>query len=128
MKPDFQSVDADRDGRISQGELSKAKGGELSKLDANRDRVLDRNEYGSITQVPGASAGPGFDKLDRNSDGQVSRQEAAALLESADFAKADLNRNGQLERSEYNSLPARQPAPPAALDPETTRAPMLRDD
>jgi hypothetical protein len=43
---------------------------------------------------------PAFEEVDTNSDGQISREEAATI-EGLDFASADKDQNGSLSREEY---------------------------
>jgi hypothetical protein len=51
---------------------------------------------------PALAATPRFEDLDKDKDGKLSRSEAAAV-EGLDFAKADSNKNGTIERSEYQA-------------------------
>lgn len=44
-KPSFETLDTNRDGTLSQAEVSKVKGVDFSKADTNRDGKLDRSEY-----------------------------------------------------------------------------------
>ncbi|HEU4620217.1 MAG TPA: calcium-binding protein [Gammaproteobacteria bacterium] len=50
----------------------------------------------------GASSSPPFDQVDANSDGMISRSEAAKV-EGLDFSKADTNQDGHLDRQEYDA-------------------------
>lgn len=45
---------------------------------------------------------PPFDEVDKDEDGLISRAEAAKV-ENLDFTKADANKDGMLDRSEYES-------------------------
>lgn len=45
---------------------------------------------------------PPFEEVDQNSDGAISRSEAAAI-EGLDFAAADTDQNGLLDRAEYSA-------------------------
>jgi hypothetical protein len=48
---------------------------------------------------------PAFEDVDANSDGQISREEAATI-EGLDFASADKDQNGSLSREEYEASQA----------------------
>ena len=48
---------------------------------------------------------PAFEDVDANSDGQISREEAAAI-EGLDFAAADTNQDGALSMEEYKAAQA----------------------
>jgi len=45
---------------------------------------------------------PSFEDVDSNGDGQITRQEAAAI-EGLDFTAADTNQDGTLSMEEYNA-------------------------
>jgi hypothetical protein len=57
-KPDFQSVDTDRDGKISESEFSRVQGGDLGRVDTNRDGTIDRNEFRNMTWAQQGSGEP----------------------------------------------------------------------
>lgn len=46
---------------------------------------------------------PAFEEVDANSDGVISQAEAAAV-EGLDFATADTNQDGMIDREEYSRL------------------------
>jgi Ca2+-binding EF-hand superfamily protein len=50
---------------------------------------------------------PAFEEVDQNSDGMISQEEAAAV-EGLDFATADTNQDGSLDRSEYESASSQE--------------------
>ena len=52
-----------------------------------------------------AQSMPTFEEVDANSDGQISRDEAAAI-EGLDFDAADTDQNGSLSMEEYNAAKA----------------------
>ena len=49
-----------------------------------------------------AQDAPSFEDVDTNQDGQISREEAAAV-EGLDFSTADSNGDGSLDRIEYQA-------------------------
>ena len=48
---------------------------------------------------------PSFEEVDKNSDGQISQEEAEAI-EGLDFDTADTNQDGALSMEEYNAVRA----------------------
>jgi hypothetical protein len=46
------------------------------------------------------AAAPAFNDLDKDHDGMLTKAEAASV-KGLDFAKADTNRDGRLDRAEY---------------------------
>jgi Ca2+-binding EF-hand superfamily protein len=58
--------------------------------------------YAADKQAKAKDAEPGFNNLDKNHDGYVSRTEAAADKDLAKkFKEADTNNDGKLSRAEY---------------------------
>lgn len=48
---------------------------------------------------------PSFDEVDANGDGMISEEEAGAV-EGLDFATADTNQDGSIDRAEYAEVSA----------------------
>lgn len=48
---------------------------------------------------------PAFEEVDANGDGQISEEEASAV-EGLDFATADTNQDGSIDRAEYSEAMA----------------------
>ncbi len=120
----FDILDSDRDGRLAHREV-RSIADKLALWDANGDGQLSEDEIplqyrmiaaqGSLPNLgvlrsdpaamnqrgrpDGRSAGPvWFRKMDRNSDGEISRREFLGELEL--FEKLDLNKDGAIELSE----------------------------
>jgi len=120
----FEILDSDRDGRLAHREM-RSVADKLALWDADGDGMLAENEIplqyrmvaaqgaipnlGIFAQDPSAMANAGrvarqdsgpiwFRKMDRNSDGEVSRREFLGDLTL--FDKLDLNHDGALELNE----------------------------
>lgn len=79
------------------------------------------NDSSRGSSSAGASAA-GFDRLDKNRDGFVSRDEARDANElNTRFAELDRNNDGKLSRDEYNAI--NQGSAGATRAPSTTSAP-----
>ena len=56
-------------------------------------------------KTEGQQPAPGFAQLDANSDGYISKDEAAAdATLVGEWSKADTNKDGQLDKSEFSAL------------------------
>ncbi len=55
---------------------------------------------GVLALASAAQAAPAFNDLDKDHDGMLTRAEASTV-KGLDFAKADTNKDGRLDRAEY---------------------------
>ena len=93
--------------------MDAARKAAFQRLDANRDGVLDEDEFAARNPDPGSIAppelesrrkrDPRFVQLDRNGDGRISLEEY--LADGHDrFVRADRNHDGKLTRQEFDAL------------------------
>jgi Ca2+-binding EF-hand superfamily protein len=85
----FDSIDTNKDGQLSRGELSawkKAHKGELQAKAAERFKHADTNADGKISRAEAEKNAPRlakkFDAIDANKDGQLTQDELRAYRES----------------------------------------------
>ncbi len=84
------------------------------------DKPMDgKNSDGKVTKKEAANASrsdtSGFAKMDKNKDGYISKTESAGQKElSGNFAKWDMNNDGKLNRAEYLAAMAKNDASAAA--------------
>jgi Ca2+-binding EF-hand superfamily protein len=128
----LRRLDANQDGKISKEE---AAGRPLAKrfdaLDRNKDGYLDRSELTTWVQRA-AKAGKGqanadiaarnnsfdFDSLDRDADGRLTLEELRGTRWAELFEKIDANKDGQIERKEFEIYLRRIAAESAKVDSE----------
>ena len=125
----FNDMDKNNDGRLSRSEAAGNKDvtGKWKQMDANNDGVVTRAEYLKVMakkdantakqKVAGKDDKPangdrqakGFNDMDKNNDGKLSRAEAAGnktLI--AKWKELDSDNDGSLSRTEYLKEAARQ--------------------
>ncbi len=107
----FDSLDANRDGRLDKDELPRhERGGRHGGKDRHAQlQALDTDKDGRISRAE-AAADPAFaqrfDRMDLNKDGFVDRADrelAAAQRRDAWFKAADTDGDGTLSRAEYDA-------------------------
>jgi Ca2+-binding EF-hand superfamily protein len=89
-----QEVDTNGDGRVTREEWSRA----FDRYDANQDGVLTTREIQAGARAAVSPYVERFESLDRDHDGYVSRAEWP--LEPASFDRVDRNADGRLSRNE----------------------------
>lgn len=119
----IKHADANRDGRVSHGEMTAALAASFAVLDTNRDGVLSKAEienrratYKAYRQQVKAERKSGervtgvvklkglekhFAKIDSNGDGVISRNEVATVADQL-FKRRDRNSDGYLSKSDFN--------------------------
>ena len=94
----FSEADSDKDGRLSRGEYLATMG--AKDLRGVRERLADAIEPGDQSKEKPQERG--FNELDRDGDGKLSRTEAARNPNVAKkFSATDADNDGYLTRTEY---------------------------
>ena|SRR5688572_6904683 len=141
----FNDMDKDADGRLTRAEAAGNKDliARWTQADANNDGVLTRGEYlRAVTTRKDANATQtkaedkpqdknrmGFNDLDKNDDGLLSRAEAAGHERlNAKWSELDKNKDGSLSRPEYLTEMARQDTSKVREQVSRTVDNMKRDD
>lgn len=96
----FKEVDKDGDGKLTRSEYLAV----MARQDAKtvRQKVAGKDDAGTGNTAKAKSNDPGFNNLDKDNDGALSRTEAAGNADLAKkFKEADKNSDGKLSRAEY---------------------------
>jgi Ca2+-binding EF-hand superfamily protein len=116
----LKTMDADKDGKISRAEAKGKLAESFDKVDTNKDGYLDRQELRAMAQrilaagggpAPGfgfGPQGPDFDALDKNADGRLTPDELKGTPWAARFAEIDTDRNGYIDRREFENFLRRE--------------------
>ena len=101
--------------KVAGNDKDKARGASAS-AGASADKPLDaKNSDGKVSKKEAANASrsdsSGFARLDKNKDGYISQAEGKGQAElTSNFAKWDLNNDGKLNRAEYLAAMAKHDA------------------
>lgn len=109
----FRRIDSNRDRKLEFGEIQAVRAQMFDRIDANRNGLLDAGEVrAAVEQAKSrrnfqAAQFTGFqaqaDRMDRNGDGKISRDEFAAFIPER-LLQADTNGDGALSISELRTL------------------------
>lgn len=88
----FARLDADGGGKVTWSEAYAVRVREFAEMDANRDGIVDRSEYGA-RRVP-------MTQFDPNADGRLELSEYVGQHRKR-FRMADADRDGSLSLHEY---------------------------
>jgi Ca2+-binding EF-hand superfamily protein len=111
----FKQVDENGDGRINAEESAAIEGFDFAQADTNEDRMLTRQEFAAAMATlasrdeakESSSAASGSDSVtfreaDKNSDGKIDFDEAAAI-DGFDFFAADADHDLEVSRAEFRA-------------------------
>jgi Ca2+-binding EF-hand superfamily protein len=134
QSPLLQALDTDHDGELSAKELENAKTA-LETLDKNKDGRLTRDEImpqGFGRTGRGGRGGQTRDQdsaeivtmlmtFDKNKDGKLTKEELPDSFKAL-MDRADVNKDGFLDKTELTAFVARQPRPtPGGNAPDAPR-------
>ncbi|WP_411850280.1 EF-hand domain-containing protein [Stenotrophomonas sp. LGBM10] len=108
----FDTLDANKDGKLSREELPRwhgkrhgrgpgGRGDMLAKLDTNKDGRISREEAKADPRLAAR-----FDQMDVNKDGYLDKADRELRMKQrrdAWFAAADTNKDGQISKAEFDA-------------------------
>lgn len=106
MRPDFDAIDTDDDGRITEAELTAYMGARFDAADSDGDGMLSREELVTHMMTRQADrmarrADRMIDRYDTDGDGQLSRQEMQDRRQGGMMTRMDLDSDGAISREGF---------------------------
>lgn len=92
-KPEFQKIDADKNGFVSSAEMQTYQGEKFKQLDSNKNGLVDSEELSGDNTVE-------YEGADTNQDGKISPQESESQFHRY-FAAMDTDKDNQISIDEY---------------------------
>lgn len=97
----FQSLDTDRDGKVSLAEW-KLPAPLFERLDANSDKSVTAEEFQAVPLPPTTREQQEFERTDLNHDGKVTREESGRSAKER-FDNIDTNKDNLITRAEVEA-------------------------
>ena len=119
----LERLDANKDGKVSKDEAMGPLAQNFDQIDANKDGFLDRDELRTIAAKFVTAGAPGkprlpepavpipdFDAHDQNADGRLTPDEVKGTPFAGQFAAMDANKDGKVDRKEFEAFFRKQAA------------------
>lgn len=104
-KVEFETLDADGDGRVTEAEIQSFRQGQVTALDANDDGFLSAEEIAAHrSRGQGERAARMVERLDADGDGLLSAAELAVRGDRMGlFGRIDANGDGAVDQAEFDT-------------------------
>ena len=109
MLDQFDTIDADKDGKITQEELAAHRTAEFAAADTNSDGSLSAEELQAhmLAQMLARQSARMIDNLDNDGNGSLSAEEMGEGPMAANFARIDTDNNGAISKAEAEAVAER---------------------
>ena len=101
----FDSIDADKDGKVTEAELAAERAAKFTAADTNSDGKLDAAEISAqqlarMTETLAARSAKMIERMDNNGDGSLSAEELGESPMEERFARIDTDDDGAISQAE----------------------------
>ena len=109
MLDQFDTFDADKDGKITQEELAAHRTAEFAAADTNSDGSLSAEELQAhmLAQMLARQSARMIDNLDNDGNGSLSAEEMGEGPMAANFARIDTDNDGAISKAEAEAVAER---------------------
>ncbi len=110
MLETFDAIDADKDGKLTEAEISAFRAARFAAADADKNGLLSAEELAAMhmSQATGRMAKRSakmIEHLDADEDGQLSAEELAEMpMRQSPFERADADGDGAISKAELETM------------------------
>jgi Ca2+-binding EF-hand superfamily protein len=106
MLEQFDAIDADKDGKITQDEIAAFRAAEFTAADTNADGALSAEELQAhmLNEMLARHSARMIDNLDDDGNGSLSVEEMGEGPISARFARIDTDNDGAISKAEAEAV------------------------
>jgi Ca2+-binding EF-hand superfamily protein len=106
MLDQFDTIDADKDGKITQGELTAHRAAEFTAADTNSDGALSADELSAhmLAQMMARQGARMIENMDDDGNGSLSVEEMGEGPMAGNFARIDTDNDGAISKAEAEAV------------------------
>ncbi len=101
----FDTIDADKDGKLTEAEIEAHRAAEFAAADTNSDGMLNAEELTAqrlarMTRMATDQTARMIERMDDNADGSLSAEEMSETMQERQFARLDRDEDGAISKAE----------------------------
>jgi Ca2+-binding EF-hand superfamily protein len=109
MMPDFATLDADGDGKVTQAEMDAYKAAKFAEIDTDGSGTVSAAEFAAQHEAASDERKAKFiatmiERMDADGDGELSADEMSGAKRKSPFERMDTDGDGTLSEDEMNAI------------------------